>query len=132
MEKRYGNVFDCEMSDLIGRTFTRVEASHAALLLECDEGVFNFCHIQDCCETVEIESIIGNLNDLIGHPILLAEEAKSVTNPEGVAVPEYQDSFTWTFYKLATIKGYVDVRWYGESNGAYSESVDLIFTEKSA
>jgi hypothetical protein len=64
---------------------------------------------------------------LIGSPILLAEEAiRFGENPEGVKVPEYQDSYTWTFYRLSTIKGNVTIRWYGESNGYYSESVSFI------
>lgn len=93
------------------------------LQITTKEGKFNFYHDQDCCENVYIESIVGDINDLIGNPILLAEESTNSTdNP-----PKNADFFTWTFYKFATVKGYVDVRWLGESNGYYSESVTLVF-----
>ena len=83
-------------------------------------------HSQDCCESVSIEDIVGDLQDLVGVPLLMADEASSTERPEGVAELEYHDdSETWTFYKLATIKGYVTIRWYGSSNGYYSESVDF-------
>ena len=73
--------------------------------------------------------VVGDVQDLIGVPLLVAEESSSGENPEGAEVSEYQESFTWTFYKLATIKGYVDIRWYGESNGYYSEGVSLYKAE---
>ena len=80
-----------------------------------------FAHQQDCCETVRINDITGDLQDLVGEPLLISEEVKGATEPD----EEHYESYTYTFYKFATRKGYVDVRWLGESNGYYSESVEL-------
>lgn len=121
---------EIEFSAIKGLTFASVERigqERIVFTSECGD-VYTLYHEQDCCERVEIESITGDLADLVGTPILLAEVAESGSNPAN-AKPEtieYQDSFTWTFYKLATIKGYVDIRWYGESNGYYSESVTFV------
>lgn len=92
-------------------------------------------HMQNCCESVWIESVVGDFNDLIGVPLLKAEEA---TDKGGAGRPDsreddghWHSSTTWTFYKFASIKGYVDMRWCGSSNGYYSESVDLEFINAS-
>jgi hypothetical protein len=80
-------------------------------------------HNQDCCESVSIEDIVGDLDDLVGTPILLAEERVS-RNEDGTE-EQYCESYTWTYYSFRTIKGSVDIRWYGSSNGYYSESVNI-------
>jgi hypothetical protein len=123
-----------EMPDLLGKVFTEIEGEEGGeyLRLKCAEGVFTFCHHQSCCESVEIESITGDIADLIGSPILLAEESTSETTPEDYKHDYEPESQTWTFYKLATIKGYVDIRWFGTSNGYYSESVSLDFKAAQA
>lgn len=90
------------------------------VFFECLDGseyVMN--HQQDCCESVSIESIVGDINDLIGHPILEASETSNTGDDCCL------DSSTWTFYRLSTVKGTVTIRWLGESNGYYSESVDF-------
>lgn len=87
--------------------------------------VFRLYHDQDCCESVSIEEISGDLADLEGHPLLEAEELSNEPEPAKTE-DEYQpESYTWTFYRFTTIKGTVRVRWYGESNGYYSERVDF-------
>lgn len=109
--------------DLLNHTFTDVYKTNCDdnLVFVRDDGkVFRFTHFQSCCESVSIEDICGDLSDLIGNPLRIAEECESQpmekTNSE---------SETWTFYKFSTIRGFVTVRWYGTSNGYYSESVDF-------
>ena len=111
-----------DISEMQGKTFTRVFEDRDVLVFLNDDERYTFYHSQDCCESVYIESVVGDLNDLVGLPLLLAEE---VSSDDAGPISKYEDSYTWTFYKFATIKGYVDVRWYGSSNGYYSESVDL-------
>lgn len=110
-----------DIKEMEGKTFTRVWSDDDRLVFENEDDRYIFYHSQDCCESVYIESIVGDLDDLVGTPLLLSEEVSSDDGP----LNQYEESYTWTFYKFATIKGYVDVRWYGSSNGYYSESVSL-------
>jgi len=121
---------DAKFFDLLGKVITAIESKSDEIKFTTQGGdVYVMDHSQDCCESVLVDDICGDLNDLIGNPILEAEESTSETNPEGFE-KDYQDSFTWTFYKLRTIKGGVTIRWYGESNGYYSESVDFYKLKK--
>jgi hypothetical protein len=117
------------MQNMIGLTImeiTGLEKGGDAVTFKTKEGrMFLMKHDQDCCESVAIEDIAGDIQNLLYVPLTMAEESSSETNPEGVKI-EYQDSFTWTFYKLATVNGYITIRWYGSSNGYYSERVNFM------
>lgn len=125
-----------DVSELLGKTLLSVEKTTKDWEADCitfktiDGKQYDMWHIQDCCEHVELEDICGDLNDLVGTPILLAQETwnnETDAYEEAFERPtDYaNDSHTWTFYKFATIKGSVTLRWLGESNGCYSESVDF-------
>ena len=110
-----------EIEKLKGKTMFFVEQiGNRKIAFYCQDGhIYEMHHIQDCCESVSIEDVEGDLEDLTGSEILLAEE-RSKSQKGG----KYE-SATWTFYTLATIKGYVTIRWFGESNGYYSEKADI-------
>jgi len=117
------------LQPIIGRVFTKVEVVESRHVKGGDEvrlhhngnSYFAMYHDQDCCEDVDLYDVVGDLEDLVGSPILMAEEVIDQTHPLNPAARH----FTWTFYRFATIKGHVLLRWYGESNGYYSERVTI-------
>ena len=107
------------ISEMIGKTPVSIEQDAEEIVFLFSDGTKGvFYHSQDCCESVYVEDVMGDWSDLIGHPILVAEE-RSQENPNAL------ESGTWTFYTFRGVGGSVDVRWNGESNGYYSESVDF-------
>lgn len=96
----------------------------------CEDGkVYRMYHEQECCEAVWLEDICGDLDDLIDSKIISAKEE---TQHSPKKTDEYNCCSSWTFYILRTMKGTVTLRWYGTSNGCYSQKADieLITNEK--
>ena len=113
----YDNHVDVE--EMLGQTFSRVVSDGYEVTFENDEVRYVLYHDTDCCESVYVEDIIGDIEDLEKLPLLIARED---TNAEGEELPN-EESYTWTFYNFATFKGYVTIRFLGTSNGYYSEDV---------
>jgi hypothetical protein len=112
--------------EMLGKVMVSVTETGDTMTFKDEEGkTYSFSHIWDCCESVRIEDICGDLSDLEGSPILLAE----MVFEEGPELPHWE-SYTWSFYKFATVKGSVTVRWLGTSNGYYSETVDYFVNGK--
>ena len=114
------------MEDFVGLYVTKIEGGlkdDNELTLHCDPySSIRFFHSQDCCESVAIEDVCGDWNDILGEQLTECREATNVEAPDR-KVDSYE-SITWTFYIFSSVKGSVTVRWLGESNGYYSESVD--------
>ena len=113
-----------DFESLKGKTLTKCyyNRNDNEIFFETEDEIFKMYHDQDCCESVYVEDICGDLDDLIGSEIIVAEKRTNDDNP----LSEYDESFLWTFYEIRTMKGSVTIRWYGSSNGYYSESVDFV------
>lgn len=81
-----------EFKDLVGKTLASINRTNESITFH----------------TVAKQS--RSSQSLVISPILLAEEVThEATNPPGVVVPEYQDSFTWTFLQAGhhqRLRGY--------------------------
>lgn len=115
--------------EMVGRTITSISGLHVGseeVIFKCSDGtrwrMYHDCH---CSNNVEIAELHGEIDHLIGSPIVFAYES---TN-EDDQPSEDSTSWTWTFYRIATDKGTVVLRWLGESDGYCSESVELEMEE---
>lgn len=140
--RNYYETFNADISELVGKTLSEIEGGLGSTMISfsaTDGSAYQMLYYADCCASCEIEEIHGDMNDLIGTPILHAEEVCSQEPTDEIKAAReaeeerkkaeegecyysyHADSETWTFYKISTIKGSVTIRWYGSSNGYYSE-----------
>lgn len=89
IEEMYGLVFD--------EVYVDEYDGSDALIFRNKDVEFRFCHYQDCCETVMIEEIFGDLSDLVGEQLYFLDESS--------AEEERNERAVWTFYKFGTRKG---------------------------
>ena len=66
-------------------------------------------HSQDCCESVSIEDIVGDLDDLVGTPLLLVEEVSNYDGESKYEDGEWQDC-------QPRIPGFDHEIWTGSTN----------------
>jgi hypothetical protein len=110
------------LQDIIGNTIVEIKG----MVQDSDEIIFTLkngdkwkmYHEHYCCERVWLEDINGTIENILNSPILRFDEKIQ----DDKNAPECG---TFTFYTIATKKGYLDLRWHGESNGNYSESVNF-------
>jgi hypothetical protein len=120
-----------DAASLKGLTITSIkrvsdDGDDSIKIATSDGRQWDMRHYQDCCESVRIEKIAGSLDSLIGSPLIEArEETDSEGWPADAEPKEYTESYTWTTYYFATDSASVSIRWLGESNGYYSESVSI-------
>lgn len=117
-----------KITALQDKIFDRVyDNGNNEIIFENQNETYKMYHSQNCCEHVYIESLVGDLSDLAGVPLLMAEEVEGYSNPDETEPEDddYDSLVKWTFYKFGTIKGYVDIRWYGSSNGYYGVGVHI-------
>lgn len=117
MTERWESV---SFSELKGKILSNIERiDDEEIRFTTKEGtIYKMYHDQDCCEEVCIKDIVGDFKDIIGETILSATEEISEQYQDKDS--GWHDYIQWTFYKLATFKGYVDIAWMGESNGYYT------------
>ncbi len=121
---------------LPGLTLAAIKVGDESVEMTTREGrSFQLYHDQDCCESVVVHDTQGDPQALVGSPLTEVKEravewSDGGERPEGwpADIDRPSESGTVTTFTLTTAQGSVVIRWVGESNGYYSESVSFVET----
>jgi hypothetical protein len=116
--RKNGEKQEAEFEELKGKIIRQIEiiGDYAGLRFICDDGIgYQLVHYRNCCEYARFVDICGELEWLLNTPVLMAEQV------DGEHGYQEWEHYTWTFYKLATKRGYVTLSFLGNSNGYYNE-----------
>lgn len=111
-----------------GLIVTNIDISDDDILITTEgNNQFRFYHDQECCESVYIYDCNDDLKVLenkklesVFYDCIHNVDPDDITNSD-----QYRESFTWTNVYFVTNEKTVCVRWYGESNGYYNETIDI-------
>ena len=113
------------LDEIVGETLDCVEGleqdSEQVIFVTKSGKAIKLHHEQDCCECVDLNDFENDVENFDGAKVLSFEEVSCQEFETS-----YSDTQTWTFYKLETNRGGLWMRWLGESNGYYSENVDIL------
>lgn len=123
------NIYKEYISETIKQVYYDKEGSYVIFEFDSDTGIL-MEHTQNCCEHVALDDVVGGkLEDLVGQKILNFEEVINRDldeKPLKINIDDTAyDSTTWSFYKISTIKDDITLRWFGISNGCYSEKITI-------
>jgi hypothetical protein len=114
----------------VNKVVVSIDVCGDDIMITTEDGTkYHFYHEQDCCESVRIYDWKGDYNDLVGKELLYIEDDNDDFTGKETVDP--WDCYTCTNIKFVTNENTVVSRWIGESNGYYSESVDIEVLSKN-
>ena len=104
--------------DMLGKTMKLVvvdEDEETVVLMAVDGEKYRF--FEDIHSGVRMDGVSGDLSNLVGSPLLVADERVESSSVRIQGLHEEWEFRTWTFHEFATAKGSVTVRWSSHTDG---------------
>jgi hypothetical protein len=119
--------YNIDINDLVGQTIVSIdnlEYNSSCVYFNTEKYIFTMFHEPQCCESIYIDDICGDISDILNTPIIAAYESFKEKNFFSSKIGELSPHDNWTFYNIATVKGDLSIIWRGEQSN-YSSFVEI-------